>query len=332
MGLRYDNTLFPVYLFFASIANVIFLYIAARDLSQGKSDRASSWVILSLAVAELLWCVPCWLQCLARMISDDGDYWWIPNAPSYSVGCDLMGFYSIFASVSGMLLVLVIALMSYCSLVIKEKLTVQNTLILIVVAYGVALLECMFPIFGVGSFRYSGEGFCYIDWSDLGQAICMEIVTYPAFIVTSYLFACCAMHKEEPEGEGLGMSVTKRPCWWWSLFAVSYMSAWVLWIPAIFIGQDNSQPYPKMFPEGYMVSGGALGHLQAVLNPLLYGILWRSWYQAGQLAAVTPEKPDHTQLKEDVQASAVVESVDNAEYIKAPDAKVEAERECCNAV
>jgi len=243
-----------------------------------------------------------------------------------------MGFYSIFASVTGMLLVAMIAYMSYCSLVLKEKLTLKNTLILIVLSYGVALVECLLPIVGVGSFKYSGEGFCYIDWSDIGQAVCMELVAYPMFFITLYWLARCAMHKEEAETEGLEEnSVQNKPGWWWTLLAASYISAWVLWLPAIFIGLDSSKRYPDMFPDGYMVTGGAMGHLQALLNPVLYGIMWRTWYQGTQPTAVTPEKPHTAMLKDQANDTAVVETMHSSEFVKSAESEADS-RECCHTV
>jgi len=51
---------------------------------------------------------------------------------------------------------------------------------------------------------------------------------------------------------------------------VAFVSAWCLWIPAAFIGLSGGT-----FPDGYMISGAVLGHAQAIVNPLLYGVWWR---------------------------------------------------------
>ena len=35
-----------------------------------------------------------------------------------------------------------------------------------------------------------------------------------------------------------------------------------------------------MFPSGYMLAGALLGHAQAWINPLLYGVYWRALFIA----------------------------------------------------
>jgi len=214
----------------------------------------------------------------------------------------MMGFYSVFASVSGMFLVSMISHMSYAALVRQEPLSTDAVTKWIVLAYSVALIECILPIAGVGSFAYSGEGFCYIDWSNTAQAVCMEIITIPLIVSTSYWFGSCAVHSAVGAEEAVApdahplTKASPSSSWWW-IFALAYFSGWVLWLPAIFIAaDDDSEPYPEMFPHGYMINGGALGHAQALLNPYLYGVRWRSWFQA--------EAPPASQLVEEEDSEA----------------------------
>jgi len=302
-----SNAIFPIYLFIASIANVVFLVYSVRDLIRNESERGSSWALFSLALAELLWVVPCFLQCFAKWVSDGGDHWWVPAESD--VGCDIMGFYSIFASISGMYLVAMMAYMSYSYLCFKERLSVRSVLIWIGASYGMALLQCILALSGVGSFKYSGEGFCYIDWSDTGQAVCMALASIPIFFTTLYWFGCCVLHVEapqDPEAAGSEAPATTPKWWWWSLFFLAYFSAWVLWIPAVFIGPTSDKPYPDMFPSGYMVMGGALGHLQALINPYIYGVEWKAWYQADPVAT----NVDKASKISPVTETAVVDKLD----------------------
>ena len=46
--------------------------------------------------------------------------------------------------------------------------------------------------------------------------------------------------------------------------------ALVLWVPACLIGLGGGA-----FPQYYMISGGVMGHAQALINPYVYGVRWR---------------------------------------------------------
>jgi len=324
MSSYFGNSLFPVYLLFASIANVVFLYFSIRDLQSPTTDKIASRALLALSVAELIWVVPCWLQCLAKWISDGGDHWWVPNASSYDEGCDVMGIYSVFASVSGMYLVGLIAYISYGTLVNNSKPTIFNTNMLIAGAYALAILQCLLPAVGIGSFKYSGEGFCYIDWSNAGQAICMEIVTVPIFVATCYWYVSCACYSELAEAEGVVSDralLRAPPRWVWWMFLAAYVSAWVLWIPAIIIGLGSDKDYPDMFPTGYMIAGGASGHAQALINPYLYGVKWRTWIHGTEV--IQDDEKEVTQ--DDEKVSAVL-----PEGTHAKASELEAPRSCAS--
>jgi len=264
------NGIFPIYLFIASVANAVWLWHASGDLG----ERGGSRALFSLALANLLWVVPCWLQCLAKWISGPGDYWWIVDAPSYSTGCDLMAFYSLFASISGLILGAMIAHMSYSSRCKGEPLSKDTIHQWIIAAFVMAFVQCMLPVIGVGSYKYSGEGYCYIDWSDTAQAVCLELVLYPMFGLTMYWFIQCALHPATEDSDF-------QP-WWWVL-ALSCFSAWIGWVPAIFIGLGSDTPYPDSFPSGYMITVGAFAHFQPLINPYLYGVKWKEWYDSADM-------------------------------------------------
>merc|ERR1711907_819208 len=285
----------PVFLFVASIANTVFLYVAARDhvsnLDSGTRSRTAA--LLGLSAAEFIWVVPCFLQCLATLISNGGPHWWV--AADHDTGCGIMGFYSIFASVSSQLFCTQLAFITHTVLVRKSTVESKHVVYGSAASFVIAFLISLLPVMGVGSFKYSGEGFCYIDWSNAGQVVCMEVVTYPAFFAVCYWFGSCALYVEPAEEESC---VSERPLvrvppryWWWFLL-LAYVSAWVLWLPAIFIGLDSSQEYPAMFPAGYMIAGGALGHAQALLNPFFYGVKWRTWFNPKKPASALVEGSD----------------------------------------
>ena len=97
----------PTYLLLASLANVAFLRRAVRDARERASAHALA--LLALALAELCWVLPCFAQC-ALTFYDNGARWWVPARAG--VGCTVMGFYSVFASVAGQLLTAQIAALS----------------------------------------------------------------------------------------------------------------------------------------------------------------------------------------------------------------------------
>ena len=62
---------------------------------------------------------------------------------------------------------------------------------------------------------------------------------------------------------------------WLVLMLLNNVVAWVLWIPAGFMGLS----YDSMddFPTGYMLLGAIFGHAQALVNPYIFGFVWRHW-------------------------------------------------------
>jgi|ERR1711904_19358 len=277
----------PVFLFFASIANGWFLARALRD-HVTSSDTAVTRALLALASAQLVWVLPCFLQCLMTLISDGGSSWWV--ASDNDTGCELMGFYSVFASSAGQLLVLQLAFVTYMHLVRKTVIDPLHIAVGSALSFIIALVLCMLPYWGVGSFAYSGEGFCYIDWSSAGQVVAMELITVPSLLLVTYFFVATALASTEvTELDMCVRDPPPPPAWWWWVFLIAYLSAWILWIPAAFIGLGSDDPFPSMFPQGYMIAGGVLGHLQALINPFLYGYFWRSWFLSVQVMQLDVE-------------------------------------------
>eukprot|EP00565_Helicotheca_tamesis_P007060 CAMPEP_0185732454 /NCGR_PEP_ID=MMETSP1171-20130828/16241_1 /TAXON_ID=374046 /ORGANISM="Helicotheca tamensis, Strain CCMP826" /LENGTH=230 /DNA_ID=CAMNT_0028401951 /DNA_START=230 /DNA_END=922 /DNA_ORIENTATION=- len=204
-------------------------------------------------------------------ISNKGDHWWV--ATESNTGCDIMGFYSVFASVSGQMLVTQLAAYSYSSVVLNSPWSVGTIAKVSAFAYLSSLIYCILPFTGVGSYAPSGEGFCYIDWSNSALVLLMQMVTVPCMMATIFFYGSLTF-----SGTSIKETNEKAICRLWIAASLSYVSAWVLWIPAAFIGLGSDEPYPTMFPAGYMISGGILGHAQAILNPIIYGVYWRSLF------------------------------------------------------
>ena len=160
---------------------------------------------------------------------------------------------------------------------------------------------------GVGSFKYTGEGFCYWDWHHAALSSVMLVITLPCILGTLALLLLamraggwpsqldlqlmliaflCEYPRSVPLGAvggraaclGLGASVDKFACVLRAracaavracsrdragcVAALACAAAWALWVPASLIGLAGGD-----FPRGYMISGGVMGHAQALINP-----------------------------------------------------------------
>lgn len=156
----------------ASAANIAFLFVALQDRKNKRTDEASSRALLALGVAEMCWIVPCWLQCLVSLFSPADA---AVNADQLSWGCDLMGAYSVFASVAGMLLGANMAFLSYCHVVKRKPARTLLVTRCISASFGVGVAFPAFIFLVDGHMAFSGGGFCYIDWGVSWQAVAMEV-------------------------------------------------------------------------------------------------------------------------------------------------------------
>lgn len=98
-----------------------------------------------------------------------------------------------------------------------------------------------------------------IDWHEPALAAILLALTLPTLLATVGLLAV-SMRTESGWPRRLDLL----------LMLLSFLSAWLLWVPASLIGLAQAP-----FPRHYMIAGGISGHAQALLNPYIYGIRWR---------------------------------------------------------
>jgi len=256
-----------LYLIFASLANAAFVVRAVLDCRGKAINKPAAVVLLSVALSELVWVLPCAVQCTIILIAGKGGDWYPGNN---GVGCDVMGLYSTFASVSGMLTAVSAAWLTKC-MCIDSLPEVARVIGFTVATFVAAILISTLPLMGVGDYRFY-EGFCYLDWYNVAQNVVLVTVVVAAFLST-FSFLLGAALKGWPRAEVL-------------LMAVTFTSAWVLWLPASPIGLSG-----VAFPKGYMIAGGILGHSQALVNPFVYGIRWRN-HVIGRGADVVASKTE----------------------------------------
>lgn len=268
----------PFYLLFASIANVAFLVVAVRRLLKVPQSGLSR-AFVAQAIGELCWVLPCFAQCFITFAKGTRGEWYqgYKGTKENSTGCDVMGFYSLFSLVAGMGTTILMAFMTERILAGKplpQRFVVD---ISIVAIFSLAFLYALLPIIGVHRYKFISP-ICYYDWYETSHSVLILLWNVPALFAGTALLAKCASHK----------SVMATHC-------LAYFLSWMLWPPAAVIGLAGAE-----MPKHMMIVGGVLGHGQALVNPLLYGLVWN---------AAFPEKDYQSDV---VDASAKGKQVDNA--------------------
>ena len=247
----------PSFLFIATVANFVFIGGSVRDCTSKKSpvSKPTAVSLLLTAVAESIWVLPCFIQCVLVFFKGHGGDW----APDLnSEGCDIQGYYSFAGSLAAMLASLLMAVVTLRLTRSNEPPPLKTVLGLCAAVLATALFIGAFPLMHIGRFAYLGEGFCYADFNDTGTIILMMITIIPTVITVLALHTKLYLEGAWPKKITLLMSF-------------AFLTAWILWIPAFFIGLAGAS-----FPKGYFISGAILGHAQALVNPILYGIFWRA--------------------------------------------------------
>lgn len=185
------------------------------------------------------------------------------NVIHISFRCDFQGFYSVLGSVAGMLSGTLIAVYTYLvanrgssndHYSVESKLpSKQATAILALSIFAFAVIVAMLPIIAFDHYINNDEGFCYINWYDGAQSSIMFVITLPTFVSTICVFSLILRKGQWPDRLGI-----------W-LMLMSFISAWVLWLPASIFGFTQTS-----FPRGYQIAGGILGHAQVFLAKLLF--------------------------------------------------------------
>jgi len=262
-----DNYLVMVlYLLAGTAANLPYLVRSTFDCFKSSRPIQSTMppaapVLLATALFEFSWVLPCLVQCMLQLFYGYGPW----SARTGEPGCDVMGTYSVFASVSAMLSTLFVAYLTFraagnrCLILGECQISFRASAVVCVVIMFFAVLVAALPYMGVGAFAYSGAGFCYIDWYNTASATIMLIITLPTILATLAFLVLATRTGGWPSSTDL-----------W-LIGLSFLSAWALWVPASFIGLSGSA-----FPKNYMITGGFLGHAQALINPYVYGLRWRA--------------------------------------------------------
>ncbi|MDC0525730.1 hypothetical protein OAO87_01930 [bacterium] len=143
-----------VFLAFGLAANLPFFMRSLFDAFLGRALKtampSAPPALLTTAFAELCWVLPCLLQC-AMLLSGSNEL----QPASSKVGCDVMGWYSVFGSLSGMTSTLWVAFVTRSTVLGKPPSARASSIASVGVILGSVFVTCL-PLMGVGQFAFTG--------------------------------------------------------------------------------------------------------------------------------------------------------------------------------
>lgn len=269
----HGSVTFPLYLLIASIANGVFLYKSVQEVKMaepGSVAQAGSQLVLGCAISELIWVVPCFVQCAVYIFMEKNNH-------TGNTACDIQGYYSLVSSFCSMLLA---PLLSWFTLECLINGSSQNVgymrWLCVACLFSTIVLGLIPALPGVrhyAGYVSLGEGFCYWDLA------ADSVAAFIAVLTTSLIGVMFAINGKAVYilGREESASTQKRR----TLLALmsSYAITWFLWPLSSFLTLSG-----QSFPRGLMITGGALGHAQALINPLLYGVFWRRYFLSAYTA------------------------------------------------
>jgi hypothetical protein len=225
---------------------------------QNVAYQLLTYAVLVMAIFDIPWVWLCMIQCWNNMVTSSNSFH--QNSGDDSFGCKFMGWYSTFSLFSMMAshCLVVFYLMKQQSLLSaggreKPRSLWDSPKGLLALALFILVAACLFgsmPLLQGDGYRLTNGGFCYADLTNTSQAAVIMSVDL-AFLSLATVLWC---------------KIGRWTDYW--LFYGVFFATWVLWIPAsvygIATGNEISSPY--------MLIGAVVGHGNALINPLLYGI------------------------------------------------------------
>lgn len=222
--------------------------------------RLLTYAVLAMALFDIPWVWLCMIQCWNNMFSSYGDSF-RQDSGNDGFGCTLMGWYSSFSLVAMMGSHCVVAF--YLKKLVKhynaaESLskgsfleTTRGFLVVVLSLLVVAILFGSMPLMQGDGYYLTNGGFCYADFTNGTQAT--VILVFVLFFLSASTIIWCKI------GEWVD---------YWFFFAV-FFCTWILWVPAAIYGMATGEE----FASPYMIIGAIIGHSNALINPVLYGVL-----------------------------------------------------------
>jgi hypothetical protein len=265
MAFNSDQLGMAIFLLIAVLFNVWFIFISSRRaFSQKKPTNGYNvydpfkykmvqYSVLAMSCFDIVWVWLCMVQCWNNTFNGNNSF--NQSSGNDSFGCQFMGWYSSFSLVSMM--------GSHCLVVNYVKnlyhqrennmgWTESNRsfLGLCFVIFAGASVFASFPLIQGDGYKLTSGGFCYSDFTNTAQSsVILSVVLF--------LLALSGI---------LWWKVDRWPQHWY--FYAIFFATWFLWVPATSYGIANGEE----IPSPYMIIGAIVGHGNAIVNPLLYGI------------------------------------------------------------
>jgi Na+/proline symporter len=106
------------------------------------------------------------------------------------------------------------------------------------------------PMIQGDGYKLTTGGFCYSDFTNKAQSSVILTVVLLFLIMAGLLW----------------IRINRWGQYWY--FVVVFFATWLLWVPATSYGIATGEE----IPSPYMIIGAIVGHGNAIVNPLLYGI------------------------------------------------------------
>jgi hypothetical protein len=264
-----DQLGMAIFLLVAVLFNIWFIFTSGRRAICGKKPKSGldtfkyklvTYSVLAMACFDILWVWLCMVQCWNNTFNNNA---FNQNYGSDSFGCKFMGWYSSFSLVSMM--------GSHCLVVNylknlyqrETKGWTENNLsfmgLCFVILAGASLFASV-PLIQGDGYKLTTGGFCYSDFTNKAQSSIILSVVLFLLALAGFLWRKVDRWRQ-----------------YWYFYAI-FFATWFLWVPATGYGIATGEE----IPSPYMIVGAIVGHGNAIVNPLLYGVhLFRLLDNAG---------------------------------------------------
>lgn len=250
--------------------------------TESRAYKLLTYAVLTMAIFDIPWVWLCMIQCWNNTVTESNSFH--QDTGDDSFGCKFMGWYSTFSLASMMgshcLVVFYLSRLLRCGgdrANAFQKSFWDSSKGLLTLALLVLVGACLFgsmPLLQGDGYRLTNGGFCYADFTNSTQAA--------VILSVDLVFLCVST--------ALWYKIGHWSDYW--LFYVVFFATWFLWIPATSYGISTG----KEVPSPYMLIGAIIGHGNALVNPLLYGIqlfgILHKHFQVAELSRSRKETED----------------------------------------
>lgn len=262
-----DQLFMACFLTLCALMNLWFIVTSHRRATtkptEVKPDTAAYQLLsnatYAMALFDFPWVFFCFVQCWYNVFTSGQEPFNQSSGPN-NVGCKFMGWYSSFSLYAMMGSHCLVAYYLYHLLKVRRSSNDDPTLtgflsttkgfftlasIILVVACVLGLL----PLIEGSGYLLTNSGFCYSDFTNRSQSIVMITYVIIMLALSTTLWLQIGMAK------------------FWVYYTFFFIT-WFLWIPACAYGIANGiqLKYP------YLLVGAIIGHGNALINPILYGL------------------------------------------------------------